>query len=251
MSLLAQHADIKAVFKAPADTMRNSSMNDGYGMVHLVCGQHSRCLQLRSVVRSKLRAQKGSAVGEGSSESESESEEGRVGEGPNIPCCFCKICVVPKSVRVSRPEARAYSIFSSRYPNLVLQEESVVPGFVVPGLRNSKRWDVVVQGLRLVVEVDGAGHFPGQGKGHHDSSEGGGVRKSRSECAGLRDECCNQAVMQGRGQHIKGLLRLHYKDTNDAWGMSVARALELARNERVQCFVFFSPRYARALMLPC
>lgn len=208
-SVEGQHAWLLPWLKQPLGggeiNFSNSSQNKQVLVVELYCRAHSKHLQLRSLVRS---AQRVSARGEACGQ-----------QGPCLPALYCKICDLPSGLGppASHFERILYGLLASQYPNLEIVQEACMLGRAV---------DVWIGAERLAIMVDGQQHFQ-QGK--------------RSQ-AGTDCEF-NQAVMEGRGQEVKGLLRLHHADTPAEWNAKIASALAWARNARTLCFVMFSAAY--------
>jgi len=185
----------------------NSSNNKQILVVRLYCGAHNKHLMLRSLVRSAQRA----------AERAERDEDGQ--GGPCPPVLYCKICDQLQGLgpAASHFEQRLYGLMAARFADHPMVQEACVLGRVV---------DVWISNLRLAIMVDGQQHFQ-DGK--------------RSQAAS--DAEFNQAVITGRGQEVRGLLRLHYTDTLTEWHAKIARALACARDARTQCFVMFSAAY--------
>lgn len=186
--------------------VRNSSSNKQQLRVRLACGEHTVQLQLRSLLKSWQRAV-------------SKGEDSWSG----LTTLHCKVCDVPCGMHgaalASHFERKLYALLQSRFPDLQWQHESRVLGRLV---------DVWVPAVQLIIQVDGPHHFWGA-SGEQASS----------------DRTHEQALVHARGQAVRGMLRLHYQDGSDVWAACVARALHLARQSAVACFVCFSPSFER------
>lgn len=99
--------------------------------------------------------------------------------------------------------------------------------------------DVWIPGDKIGIMVDGQHHFPAHNAGHHGHS---------STDQQTRDAIFNLAVLADGGIAVKGIVRLHHKDTA-TWMDFVHLAVALARLEVVQGFVLFSGSYRQEAMV--
>lgn len=209
----------------PTDLV-NSSANDARMLWRLTCNRstHVRQLQLRSVIAAVQGAR-----------AKGQSMAKAMGHA-----FYCKLCDSPAGAgrSASAHERRCYDRVMAAYPEHELWIESCVLG---SSLRTPL--DLYMPAAHLGIMVDGEQHFMQAG-----SAGRGGAGPSSAQEQAARDESMNQCVGSGAGLDcgLKGLLRLHYADSRAVWQSCLARALQLAQDTSVRCFVQFSPGYDRS-----
>lgn len=96
--------------------------------------------------------------------------------------------------------------------------------------------DVFLPECGVAIMVDGEHHFPNK-QGHH-------TRGTQEQM--VSDLCFDAKVLAGGGRGIRGLVRLHYKDSK-LWLEFIEKAVAHARNASVRVFVIYSASYYRDL----
>lgn len=133
-----------------------------------------------------------------------------------------------KHVRLpSQWEIMLYMLLALLYPGAEKQcEVDVVCG-------TTTLVDVYMPACNLAFMVDGEGHCP--------NSHGGSKGRMRVTNQVSVDHAFNSTVLtQPVGQGLKGVLRLHFRDTH-CWGTHIIRAVQACQQPRR--FVLFTPSY--------
>ncbi len=217
-----------------------SSEREGPPSFHLLCGVHTRSIQVDSLTEQYRKLQK---------------EKGLSPSAAFNATFYCRICHVPASAcdvvyPGSQHDHACYKVLTTLYPSLPVVYEW--PCFMGEGVR-TKHIDVWLPTAELAIEVDGEYHFARMGYEMLGSK--------RRKCSGelddvvCRDEAFSKAVLYGNIA-VHRLLRLHYLDRHE-WPQCISWALQLCRAGDVDRFLMFSTSYMhnhvimRKCRLPC
>lgn len=171
--------------------------------------EHTRPLQIRSLIKSSSRHQ----------------------HGPVPACLYCHVCFSCNDPRVRQPSSWERWL----YGQLAVQRDKRLHAFSreVCALPGRPPLDVYIPHLKLGVMVDGEQHFP-KGLGHHSTSS---QEQQGNDCV------FNVALLAGAGRQVRGLVRLHYRDTGREWQAALERACRLLDRECGGVFIVFTKSY--------